>query len=168
MEIRIVLSLCVVVFSALCGKTLADGVRRRADSLGALSEGLRRLRLHMTSMFEPVQNAMERADCPLLTLVAEGMREGLSAEAAWRKVEKRAARRGGAIDSLTEADRQILSRLFASLGQSGREEQDLLLAGTLEAVDAQRKAAQAKVGEADRLYASLGLLIGLMLALIVI
>ena len=51
---------------------------------------------------------------------------------------------------------------------TGREEQDLLLSGVVEALDRQQQAAQVKAGEADRLYLSLGLLIGLMLALIVI
>ena len=72
------------------------------------------------------------------------------------------------MDSLIEADRQILTRLFDSLGQTGREEQDLLLSGVIEALERQQQAAQAKAAEADRLYLSLGLLIGLMLALIVI
>ncbi|MBR1820314.1 MAG: stage III sporulation protein AB [Clostridia bacterium] len=168
MEIRVALALCVVLFSALCGKSLADGVRRRANSLRALAEGLRRLRIHMTSMFEPVQNALDHADCPLMAMVAEGMRGGLSAKAAWEEIEKKAARRGGPIDSLTEADRKVLARLFAGLGQSGREEQDLLLGSALQAIESLREGAQEKVGEADRLYATLGLLIGLMLALIVI
>ena len=168
METRIVLALCLVLFSALCGKTLGDGVRRRAATLRQLSEGVRRLRVHMMSMFEPVQAALEHADDPLLTLIAGGMSGGVSAGEAWRSLEKKSTRRGGPADSLIEADRQILTRLFDGLGQTGREEQDLLLTGVVEALDRQQQAAQVKAGEADRLYLSLGLLIGLMLALIVI
>lgn len=168
MEARLILGLCLVLFSALIGKVLADGVRRREATLTSVVDGLRRLRIHMTSLFEPVQIALKHADAPLLSMIAEGMSGGESAMEAWKSLEKRAIRRGGAADSLNEADLQILAQLFSGLGQSGREEQDLLLSGTIEALERQRVSAQAKVWEAERLYVTLGLLIGLMLALIVL
>ncbi len=168
MEIRIALALCVVLCGALCGRALADGARRRAETLQALLEATKRLRVHMTSLFEPVQLALERSDAPLYALIAQAMTGGGSAASAWDRVRRGASRRGGAIDSLIDADRQALGDLFAGLGQSGREEQDLLLTGAIEALERLCEAARAKRREADRLYGTLGLLIGLMLALIVI
>lgn len=168
MVLRVILALCVVLFSALCGRALADGVRRRAQALQSVSEGLRRLRVRMTGMFEPVAGALAQSGCPLFEAVSEGMRDGASAGEAWRAVSQRAARRGGLTDCLTDADRETLTVLFEGLGQSGREEQELLLSVSIERVEALRAEASAKVTEADRLYAKLGLLIGLMLALIVI
>lgn len=168
MEIRIALALCVVLCGALCGRALAEGAQRRVETLCALVEATRRLRVQMTSLLQPVQLALERSGTPLYSLVAEAMTGGGSAATAWEQVRRRAARRGGAIDSLTDADRKALGDLFAGLGQSGREEQDLLLSGAIEALERLCEAARAKQREADRLYGTLGLLIGLMLALIVI
>lgn len=168
MQTRVILALCLVLASAFCGKALADGVRRRARALREIVEGLRRLRVHMTGMFEPVRQALERCDCPLFTEIASGMEGGGSALDSWRALEKRDRRRCSPLESLAEGDRQILFQLFSGLGQTGREEQELLLGNAIEALERQRVSAQAKVAEADRLYGALGLLIGLMLALIVI
>ena len=168
MELRLILALCLVLGSALCGKALADGARRRARTLTALEEGTRRLKIHMTSLFEPVRDALERSDCPLFTLVGEAMEGGLSAGEGWLRAQRRASRRGGPIDALDEGDRQLLDRLFARLGQSGREEQEALLDASAREVARLRDGALKKAGEADRLYVTLGFLIGLMLALIVI
>ena len=168
METRVVLALCVVLGSTLCGKALADSARRRANALKSLESGLRSLRVHMTSLCEPVRNALEHAGCPLLGAVAKGMEGGKSAGEAWRSVRRNALRRGGPADSMAEADARLLDGLFEQLGQSGREEQELLLKGALEEVCRLGAEAAKRVGEADRLYVSLGLLVGLMLALIVI
>lgn len=168
MDTRIALSACAVLCGALCGRALADAARRRANALRAIAEGLRVLRIHMTGMLEPVQNALERANCPLFTSVAEQMRTGMSADAAWRSLRQRALRRGGVCDALTQRDAQALDVLFERLGQSGREEQEALLDGAMADIERLREAAAKRAGEADRLYVSLGLLIGLMLALIAI
>lgn len=168
MEVRVALALCIVIGSALCGKAFADSVRRRVRTLDSLAEGLRVLKIHMTGMFEPVRNALQRTDCDIMALVASAMEDGSSAGEAWRRVQMRASRRGGAIEALRDEDRKILEQLFSQLGQSGREAQEALLAGVIQAVDSQREKAAIKAREADRLYLSLGLLIGLMLALIVI
>ncbi len=168
MELRLILALCLVLGSALCGKALADGARRRARTLTALEEGTRRLKIHMTSLFEPVRDALERSDCPLYTLVGSEMEGGLSAGESWLRAQRRASRRGGPIDALDEGDRQLLDRLFARLGQSGREEQEELLDAALRALGQRRDDAAEKARQAERLYLALGLLTGIMLALVVL
>ena len=142
--------------------------RQRASVLRGLTEGLRVLKIHMTGMFEPIQDALERSECPLLKSVSGRMRAGVSALEAWQAVSKERSRKGSATDALTESDRAILDRLFEHLGESGREEQDLLLEGTVQALEAQLEKAASSAAEADRLYLKLGILIGLMLALIVV
>ncbi len=168
MEIRIALALFVVLCGALGGRALSEGAKRRAEALRDLSEATRRLRVRMTSMFEPVPDALEHAGCALFTMVARAMEGGVSAAEAWERVRGKATRRGGILDSLTQADREALDRLFAGLGQSGREEQDLLLGGVAQALEEQHRLAREKLRESEKLYGTLGLLIGLMLALIVI
>lgn len=168
METRIALASCAVIACALCGRALADSARRRAQTLKVLSEGLRVLHIHMTGMCEPVRNALEHTGNPLFALVAGSMEAGRSAGEAWRAVKPRALRRGGPADALLEKDILPLDRLFEHLGQSGREEQEALLNDVQQIIAGQCEIARSKAGEADRLYVSLGLLLGLMLALILI
>ena len=154
--------------STLCGKVAADAVCRRWRVLSALSEDIRNLRIHMTSMLQPMRRALESSGKGLLPLVAEGMSEGCSAGEAWRKVRHGAVQRGGAADSLTEEDLSVLDKLFEQLGQSTREAQEGLIDAALSEIERQRESARIKMAEANRLYVSLGLLIGLMFAIIVI
>lgn len=168
LETRLALAICVALCSTLCGKAAADAVRRRYRVLDLLAEGIQTLRIHMTGMLQPVPCALENAGCEIMTRVAEGMGEGCSAGDAWRAVRDVVARRGGAADALTEDDLDVLDALFSGLGQSGREEQEALLDAAWRRICRLRDEALKKAGEADRLYVSLGLLIGLMLALIVI
>ena len=168
MEGHIAMAICLVLASALCGRALAEGVRRRARALDALAEGLRTLRIHMTTLYEPVRDALERSNCPVMALVAQAMVDGSDASAAWARVKARATRRGGAIDALSVGDCRVLEGLFSHLGQSGREEQDALITAAIGELEPLQARATAKAVEADRLYLSLGLLTGLMLALAVI
>ena len=158
----------MVLGSTLCGRAAAEAVRRRFRVLSALAEDLQVLRIHMTGMLQPVQCALEKSACPLMKRVAEGMRQGRSASDAWQAVRDSVLRRGGSGDALSPDDLAALDALFGQLGQSGREEQEALLGASLEAVTRLRDGALQKAGEADRLYVSLGFLVGLMLALIVI
>lgn len=168
LETRIALAACVVLGCGLCGRAAAQAVRRRVRLLESLSAGIRALRIHMMGMLEPVQCALERSGCPLLAGVAVNMREGRGAGEAWRELRPAALRRGGIADVLNGPELEAVDRLFDRLGQSGREEQEALLGGALQTLEDLLEGARRKAGEADRLYLSMGLLIGLMLALIVI
>ena len=168
METRLALAACVVLGSALCGKAAADAVRRRARALDSLADGLRTLRVHMLGMVEPLQCALEHSECPVLTLGGEGMKEGRSAGDVWRDRRRTASRRGGPAEALTEADLRVLDALFERLGQCCREKQEALLDSAIQSVERLLDSARKRAAEADRLYLSLGLLVGLMLALIVI
>ena len=165
---RIALAVCVVLGSTLCGKAASDALRRRFRVLSTLAEDLQALRIHMTGMLMPVQCALGKSGCALLRQVAEGMRQGNSAADAWRAVRESALGRGGPGDALVADDLCALDALFDQLGQSGREEQGALLDASLQTVGRLRDGALRRAEEADRLYVSLGFLIGLMLALIVI
>ena len=168
MEVRIALALCVVIASTLCGRALAGAARRRAMLLGQLAEGLKLLRVHMVTLLEPARESLLQSECAALRAVGEAMQDGIGADAAWQTVRKRARRPGGALDALSERDAQLLDRLFASLGVSGREAQDLLIKGAIQTLEEMQLQARAGAAEADRLYVALGVLVGLMLALIVI
>ena len=168
LDTHVALAACVVLGSGLCGRAAAEAVRRRTRTLAELCEGLRALRIRMTGMLESVQCAMSRSNCPLLELVAGGMGEGCSAQEAWQATRRKAIRRGGPADSLSEADLRALDDFFTQLGKSDRQAQEVLLDGTQETLARQLEVARGRAAEADRLYVTLGILVGVMLALIVI
>lgn len=165
---RLALALCVVVGCGLCGNAVAASYRRRVELLTALAQGVRVLRVHMLRMLEPVSAALSGSGCAVLQKVGRGMAPGESVGQSWRCVAEHESVRGGLIDALNPADKQALDRLFEQLGESGREQQELLLSSTLELLARQLAEAEAAALAAERLYRSLGVLAGLMLALIVI
>lgn len=121
----------------------------------------------MTNMLEPVRDALSGAGCNVLTEVGTGMSAGVSAGESWSRLKAVQRRRGGMLDALNANELQVLDRLFERIGESGREAQAVLIEGTLVAMEPLAEAARRTAGEADRLYLSLGVLIGLMLALII-
>ncbi len=165
---RLALAFCVVVGCGLCGNALSMSARRRVETLTGLIQGVRVLRVHMIRMLEPVSIALTASECPALEQLGRAMKPGDSAGRTWRVVAERETRPGGLMDVLTLEDRRALDTLFNQLGESGREQQDILIASTLEALGKNLSDAEKRAGEAERLYLSLGLLTGLMLALIVI
>ena len=122
----------------------------------------------MTRMLEPAARALTLTGCPLLEKTGAAMTPGVSAGEAWKTVKAREDRRGGGMDALTREDREALDRLFEHLGESGREQQARLLNDAVTTLEGNLGSARAREGEAERLYGSLGLLVGLMLALIVV
>ena len=165
---RVGLAACIVVGSALIGKSLTGAAHRRASALKAVTQGVKNLRVHIVNMSEPLQNALDQSECPLLSRVGRQMRQGMSADESWNSLKPVMRRSGGPADALCASDTEVLDRMFERLGQSGRDAQDILLAGAVQSLERLCESAIAKAGEADRLYVTLGLLIGLMLALIVL
>ena len=165
---RVMLACVVVVGATLCGKALSDAARRRAAALKTLLEDVRQLRVRMVSLFEPVADSLDRCETPLMRAMAGEMRGGSDAAGAWRKVQRGRGPGAGQAGALSPGDRRALERLFDRLGESGRESQDALLAGAAEELGRLAEAASEQARAAERLYATLGLLVGLLLALIVI
>ena len=165
---RLMLALCAVAGGTLCGSAISAVARRRVRTLETLTRGIKLLRVHMIGMFQPVPQALSAAECPLMEAVSKAMAPGVSASAAWRFVRDRERRRGGRLDALTVEDLEALNRLFEGLGESGRDQQEILLAASHEALARSLETAHKRAGEADRLYVPLGALTGLMAALVVI
>lgn len=165
---RFVLALCVVIACTLCGNALAGAARRRVRVLESLFQGLKLLRLHMISMFEPVQQALKASGCGILEAVGREMAPGVSASQAWISVGGVQRRKGGMLDALSPEDIAGLDEMFEQLGESGRDQQDILIGNACAALSRSLKTARDRTAEADRLYTSLGALTGLMIALILI
>ena len=93
------------------------------------------------------------------------MTPGTSAHEAWKRV--RSARSGDAVALMGE-DIRTLDAFFQRLGEVGRAEQGVLLSGVIRTLEDNLECARTSAGEAERLYGSLGLMVGLMLALVVV
>ena len=165
---RFVLALCIVAGCALCGRSMAGSARRRYEMLQELVRGIRLLRIHMISMFEPLQQSLSRTGAQLFEMVGDAMKPGVSAGEAWREIRRRETRRGGRIDALNREDLRAFDQLFSHLGESGRDVQDVLLDGAATILGKNLESAEKKAREADRLYVSLGFMTGLAIALAVV
>ena len=165
---RLMLALCLVLGCTMCGRAAAGAARRRVETLEDLLRGVRRLKHNMTHMLETVERALRAADCPILDRVSDALEPGGGAAEAWRRVLRRERRRGGLCDALTREDEMLLSRLFQQLGESGREAQEILLSDAIEEIKRALERARPRAAEAERLYGTLGVLAGLLIALVVI
>ena len=164
MRWRILMATAIVAGSSLCGLAMTDAARQRARALRTLGEDIRRMRTQMLGMFAPVRDGLELSASPLLRRVGEGMAEGLSAGDAWR----RQARLPGCGAMLAREDKEALDALFGELGETGRERQDALLSSAAQRLGELLEGATEQARRAERLYGALGMLIGLLAALLVI
>ena len=134
--------------------------------MNRLIQGIRVLRVRMLRMLEPVNIALAGSDCAMLRQVGAAMRPGMSAGEAWLAYRKQAGRSG--VDVLAGEDCVVLDQLFAQLGESGREQQSILLDSTVTALGKNLLQAEKRLRETERLYVSVGMMVGLILALAVI
>ena len=164
MQWRVLLAAVIVAGASLCGWAMTDAARQRARALRVLREDVCRLRAQMLGMFAPVQDGLALSASPLLRRVGEGMASGLSAGEAWRRL----SRSPGCGAVLAREDREALDGLFSELGETGRERQDALLSGTADRLGELVAGASEQAKRAERLYGALGMLLGLLAALLVI
>lgn len=127
---------------------------------------VQRLRVRMLDEMMPLWEAL--SECPIATKVAEQMRADEPLERAWMRARPALCGRGQPLDALIKEDVTVLDDLFKQLGQSGRMDQGLLLERTERALERQKEAASRISEEQGRLYAALGALSGLTLAICVL
>ena len=96
------------------------------------------------------------------------MTPGMSAREAWSRMRSAPMRRRDGLETLTGADLQTLDAFFEKLGEVSRAEQGMILSGTIRTLEENLESARSFAGEAERLYGSLGLMVGLMIALLVV
>lgn len=168
MELKLILTAAVVAGCTLCGKAFTHAFRRRAQLLSELVDALKLVRIHVTRMLEPVERALRQSGSTLLEAVANEMSQTDGAAEAWRRLCFECCRRGGVADSLTERDLRALERLFESLGETGRMQQDAAIQSCAEALALARDEARTRRNEAEKLYTSMGALIGLAIAVIIV
>lgn len=153
--------------SAWGGKLLAGAQQRRAEALYEAVCGVRRLSIEMLERRIPLKEALLAAG-GLFSAAAGEMEGGAPPGEAWTRAESALTERGAMLDSLEESDRTALRRLFEGLGCGGLQAQRLVLSEAEEELARLHHQAQKRRAEQGKLYASLGALGGLALALLLL
>lgn len=168
MNIRIILAISIVVCSAFSGKAFAAAAQKRAALINEMIEGLRLLRIYMTGMMEDVSRALMQTGNKILNIIGEEMTRGGNAAEAWKNVSISPKFQNIGLNALKREERDVIERLFARLGESDRESQKVLIESCIKALEDRLPEARKKAVEAEKTYAMLGFLIGIIIALVVV
>lgn len=168
MEFRVALACVVVIGCALCGRSMAGSMIRRNVLAEELISALKVLRVHIVCQLEPVCEALEATGNVLFAQIAERTSDERNVYAAWRDVLCAATKRGGTADALGDRERTALDRLFKQIGASGRDEQDVAIRACISSFEVICEKTAERAATIGRLYTSLGMLIGLALAVLMI
>ena len=166
MTFKLLMALIPVVASAWIGHSMAGCASRRTRTLTAITEGLKKLRAQMLDQLRPLPEALLATSWPVFQSVGREMRAG--GTGAWQKTRLKETRRGGRMDCLRDEDLEVLDTLFADLGNSGRSGQAMLIDGMSLRLEALAADARAASRDKDRLYTTLGLLVGLTAAVLLL
>ena len=128
---------------------------------------MKRLEIEMLERRMPLREALSLAGGAFLA-AAEEMEGGAPPGEAWKRAEEGQTARGAPLDSLEENDLTALRRLFGRLGEGGLQTQRLALTEAAEELERLCAQARRRRDEQGRLYASLGGLGGLVLALLLL
>ncbi len=150
------------------GRMLAAAQGRRAQALSGLHAGVKRLAAEMLERRLPLQEALSACGEELFAAVARGLAAGNSPSAACAAAMGALGTRGQALDALDEGDVAALQRLFDRLGEGNVTVQRLLLEEAAEELQRLHGQARRRREEQGKLYASLGALTGLALALMLL
>lgn len=168
MRLRLALAGCVVMGCALAGRSFAWASGRRKRLLERTLDALKMLRMQIVHFLEPLEEALRRSEFPLFVQTAGQLPACRGALEAWKQVMDRETRRGGAADSLRRRELDALERLFERLGESGRAAQDDAIRACAALIEEALSEARVQSEQADRLYTSMGLLLGLAIAVLLI
>lgn len=159
------------VMTAACawgGRMLACAQERRAAVLQETLTDVRRMHVEMLERRMPVREALDACSGSISRETAKRMREGIDPFSAYRQTAASLRMKGGALDCLAEGDMAALERLFEGLGKGSVGHQRVLLTDAAEEIERLLHQARCKREEQGRLYASLGALGGLALALLLL
>lgn len=168
MEINLLIACVMIVGCTLCGSAFAAVYQRRKSCCCEILEALRFLKINMVEQLKTVGDALGESEMSLFKSVAQEMTGVCDVADAWQKIRNLETRRGCFADCLTERELRPLDRLFRRIGVSGKEEQELCISGCIAEYELLSEAADKKAERSGKLYASLGSLIGLTLAVLLV
>ena len=162
---RTLLALLAALGAALAGRSLASACARRGRALRQAMDALQLLRIQMLERRLPLHAALDHTRSDVLRRVGERVAAGEDAASSWRALLPSLTQRGGALDCLTQEDVSTLTAFFDGLGADARAGQEALFQTALRELGRLEAEAARSGAEKGRLYATLGLLFGLMLAI---
>lgn len=165
--VRIGAACVMTAASAWGGRLMAGAQARRAEALSEAVSGVKRLEIEMLERRMPLRDALSLAGGIFLEAAGE-MEGGAPPGEAWIRAEGRLTERGSILDCIGECDKTALRRLFDGLGSGGLQTQRLVLSEAEEELERLGRQALKKSEEQGKLYASLGALSGLAMALILL
>lgn len=166
MQLKLLLAGCIVAACTLCGRSIAWSANRRCKLLEELVNALRMLKVQSIGMLEPLEVALRHTDFPLFAMIAQQLPLAKCASDAWQIVRTQETRRGRSADCLMERETAALDRLFEHLGESGREAQEASIRTCIAAIEVTCTEASEQSAKMNQLYTSIGLLIGLAIAVL--
>lgn len=150
------------------GRIMANAKKRRAETMGEILAAVRVLRIRMLNSMEPLSVLLRKSDSALFCDLGNSLWIGSTLSECWAEQKKAGCRKGGALDSFTEADLRILDGLFENLGKSGREEQAEMFARVIAEMEESQAGARKKQAEAAKMYTALGALAGLTVSILLV
>lgn len=165
---RVVLAVVVVIGCALCGRAMAHSAERRYRLLLNTLDALRMLRVKIVETMEPLNEALLSSGSEIFAITARSLNQESSVSDAWLHACRTACARGGIADCLEQRDCDALNRLFEHLGGSGRSTQNTALLACIDELELLKEDAHTRASASGRLYTSIGILLGLALAVLLI
>lgn len=157
----------IIVACAASGRTISNVHKRRVEVIAELLAAIRVLRIRMLNSLEPVGILLRKSEAPLFQALGNSLGQGASLSACWEELRAASTRRGKMLDSLTESDLHILDALFMKLGTSGKEEQNALFSMIISHLEEAQEQAKNKNIEAEKLYTTLGALLGIGISVLI-
>jgi hypothetical protein len=136
--------------------------------LADLSGAVHALSHRMLTQRMPLHEALAGCGFVPFDRVAENMAQGASPGDGWQMACVQLKPRGQMLDCMDEQDGAALNRLFSALGSGGAQAQRVLLDEAGESLARLAEGARKKRDEQGRLYATLGALAGMALAVMLI
>lgn len=158
----------ILLACAGVGRALSNARRRRMELLGELLAAMRVLRLRMLNSMEPLGILLRKSDARLFQDLGNSLWEGGGLAESWQAQRAAQSRRGGGLDSLTEADLKLLDGFFQGLGRSGREEQCALFSSVIGQMEEAQSQARHRYADASRVYTALGTLVGIGICVLIV
>ena len=167
MAVRMGAACVMTAASAWGGRLMAGAQGRRAEALYEAVGGVKRLQIEMLERRTTLKEALSLAR-GAFSAAADEMEGGAPPGEAWERAQRAQTARGAPLDALEESDLTALTGLFARLGEGGLQTQRLALTEAEEELLRLHDQARRRRDEQGRLYASLGGLGGLALALMLL
>lgn len=164
MNLKWTMVLCIIIASTLCGYSLAGAASEKQKFLMGLVSAVKKLRICVVDMMLPIEQALKQTGFLLFCEVADRIVKERSLYDAWRMTSD-----SGRISvNLSASEKNTLDELFMQLGGSGRSMQDELLCGHICVFEMYADEARERAAKVCRVYASIGFLTGMAIAILLV